>query len=140
MSNRRKAFNFQKDESEEFPLEINGEEVTCVPSIDGLKLLEFTAVMRSPEFGTGERAAAILNLLRQAIGGLDDEGNLTRHEEWRKFERIAKENALAIEELGQVAGYLASVYSERPTESASPSSAGQTTTGSSSEESSPSEA
>lgn len=105
-----------------FELEINGDTVACVPEMDGLKLLRLTAVMRSRSFGAGERAQAMVEFLEYAV--------VT--DEWPKFEKIVEKNNLDIEDLGDIVGYLSNVYSDRPTRSSEPSSAGATTTGSTS--------
>lgn len=122
------AFNFPvreastTEEPEPFEIEINGDRVACVPEMDGLKLLRLTAVMRSRSFGAGERAQAMVEFLEHAVA----EG------EWSKFEKIVEKNNLDIEDLGDVIGYLSNAYSDRPTRSPEPSSAGATTTGSTS--------
>lgn len=133
-SSKFKAFKFDPieagdAESQPFPLEINGDEVMCVPHVDGLQLLTFLSFMRDPATPMGRRAGAMVDWLRKCIVP----------EDWPKFEALCAKYNLDIESLGEISGYLSEVYTERPTQSAGSSSAGQTTTGSSSEESSSSE-
>jgi hypothetical protein len=128
-ADRRKAFNFEVPKTEEFPLEINGDEVMCVDYVDGLKLLEFTSAMRDSSLGVGARATAMHKWLKTCIV----------ESEWAKFEKIVAKNKIDIEDLGDISGYLADVYSERPTASAESSSTGRTTTGDGSRGSSSSE-
>lgn len=124
MSDRNKAFKFgSEDESREqpepFPLEINGETVMCVGEVDGLRLLEYTAQMRR-DAEIGVKAAAVTEWLEDCI--LD----------YQAFRKICARHKLDIEDLVDIARYLAETYSARPTSSAESSSTGQTTTGSSS--------
>lgn len=128
MSNRSKAFSFTPEEVEEFPLEINGETVTCVGDIDGIVLLDYTASMR-PEVPVARRAHSMMQFLQECIVPSD----------WDRFRELVRKNRLDVENVAEISGYLSAVYSTRPTKSAEPSSTGQTTTGSSSEGSSPSE-
>lgn len=118
-ADRRKAFSFDVPNTEEFPLEINGDEVMCVADVDGLKLLEFTSAMRDPNLQVGVRATAMMKWLRTCV----TEGD------WSKFEKIVAKNKIDIEGLGDISGYLADVYSERPTVSAESSTTGRTASG-----------
>lgn len=118
-ADRRKAFSFEVPATEEFPLEINGDDITCVADVDGLKLLEFTSAIRDPNSGVGTRANAMMKWLKTCVV----------ESEWGKFEKVIAKNKIDIEGLGEICGILADIYSERPTASAESSTTGRTTTG-----------
>lgn len=125
---RARAFNFDvpsEDDQSPFPLTINGDDVMCRGVVDGYILLEYTAGM-SRTATMGERARALDAFLRECM----------EPTEYEKFRKICSKNLLDIDPIVDIAQYLTEVYSERPTSSAGSSPTGQTTTGSSSEETS----
>ena len=119
-----KTFSFENPESEEFPLEINGDSVMCVADVDGLQLLNYMAVMNNPHTQTGEKAAAMTAWFKICIKAGD----------YPKFQKIVEKYRLDIEQLAEVSGYLSDCYSSaRPTQSADSSASGQGATGNGSE-------
>jgi hypothetical protein len=136
-SARHRAFSFQRgttDEVEpgsldEITFELAGATIQCAEQIDGMQLLLFTAAM-GPGIPGAVRAQAMTDFLAKAIP--DRRQHAT-------FLKACADASLEIEDIGSICGWLADVYSERPTRSAQSSSAGRTNTGSSSEDSSPSE-
>ena len=135
-SARHRAFSFQRDTSDQvepdqlapITFELADKTVRCADEVDGMRLLLFTAAM-GPGIPGAVRAQAMTDFLEWAIPD---------PAEHAKFLKACAEASLEIEDVGSICGWLADVYSERPTKSARPSLAGQTTTGSSSEASSPS--
>lgn len=136
-ADRRKAFSFEKEDNEPLELEINGDTVTAVNQVDGLKLLEFTATMRGVST-TGARAGAIVRWLKVCFGVDVDAGEETS-EAYKQFQKVTRAHHLDIEDLSEISGYLADVYSERPTKSAESSTTGRKTTGDGSADSSSSD-
>jgi hypothetical protein len=125
-----KQFLFEApDATEPVNLEINGETIRCVPTLDGLRLLIFTSIMYG-NFGVGVRSKEMVSFLEDCV----------LPEDWDNFQGLVKKYSIDIEGLGDITTFLSDVYAERPTGSAQPSSAGQQTTGPSSEESSSSPA
>jgi hypothetical protein len=115
-----KTFQFDVEEHEDFPLEINGETFMCVGDVDGLVLLRYYAVVNNPETRLGQKAAAVDAWFKQTILPSD----------YPKFEAHVQKLKLDIEDLSEVAGYLADCYnSVRPTEQAPSSPDGQEPTG-----------
>lgn len=110
-------------------LEIGDYTLNLVDEIDGLQLMLFTAVM-GPGYSSPQRAQAMTEFLQKALTPAD----------YPKFVKACQEYAIEIEELGSICSILADSFSERPTMSAQPSSAGRKRTGSGSKASSSSRA
>lgn len=125
-----KQFLFKAPEVLEEPitLEINVPEeqpIRCVDGIDGLRILLFTSIIYG-QFGIGVRAKEIHDFLKDCIAD----------EEWERFTGLVAKYRIDIEGLGDMAMYLADLYSDLPTTPAQTSSSGQGETGPSSEVSS----
>lgn len=112
-------------ELEQRTFEFGEHTLKLVDELDGLQLMLFTAMM-GPGYSSPQRAQAMTEFLEKAFAP----------GEYPKFVAACQEYAVEIEELGSICSILADSFSERPTRSAQPSSAGRMSTGSESEESS----
>lgn len=108
---RAKSFSFNKGPKRtNVVLTLNGETIKCKSSMDGLAVLDFSAVAalaESEDAGEQAKAAgAVKSFLQEAVL------------EWDKFEAVVKaeDSGIGPEELGEVAGWLIEQYVERPTE------------------------
>ena len=105
--------------SEPFPIEINGTTWHFVPMIPGALLLDFTSM--ADEEHPNKMAQGITDLLNNAIvPEQKDEFNL-----WLRDPK----NHVTMEVLGELAGYLAEVYTASPLQPSGPSSVGVPMTG-----------
>lgn len=119
----RKTFDFTghvRNEPVEF--ELNGVVIHCAKNVSGMTMLQFATVAGNENSEDGAAVAvAIMDLLKKIILPTS----------WPAFYEVASDpNAgVGIEELGQIVGWLAEAYSERPTQPSSPSSNGPLETG-----------
>lgn len=108
---RRKTFAFNnKPKASSVQFELNGTWIKCKTSMDGLAVLDFSALAALGESEIAseqaQAAGAVKGFLQNAI--LD----------WKEFEKIvqAEDSGVGPEELGEIAGWLIEQYVERPTE------------------------
>src|SRR5688572_25993983 len=122
-SARHRAFSFQRNSTDEaeasqlapITFDLADRTIRCAEEVDGMRLLLFTAAM-GPGIPGAVRAQAMTDFLEWAIPDPVQHAN---------FLKSCAEASLEIEDIGSICGWLADVYSERPTRSAQPSSAGQ---------------
>lgn len=128
---RSKSFNFEEPPTTEpVVLEISGDNVRCVPYVDGLRLLRFTGTMHDPVAQPGAKAKAITDWFDDVV----------LPEDMTKFNDLCRKYAIDIDGLASMSGYLSDVYAEVPTKPAEPSQTGQGDGGGTSEEASSSAA
>lgn len=119
----RKTFDFTghvRNEPVEFVL--NGVIIHCAKNVSGMTMLQFATVAGNEEVQDGSVVAtAIMDLLKKIILPAS----------WPAFIEVASDpNAgVGVEELGEIVGWLAEAYSDRPTQPSSPSSSGPPATG-----------
>lgn len=133
-SARHRAFGFRPDSSdgnepselEPITFDVGPEtNIRCVENVDGFQLLVFTAVMGPGNSGTA-RSKAMIDFIQKVI----------IPEDYQRFLDGCAKGGIDIETVGEICGWLADEYSERPTRPAQPSSAGQPNDGSPSADSS----
>lgn len=119
MSQVAKTFSYYRnDEPEPVAFELNGTTVRCQPLISGMQLLKFVAATTQ---GGAESAVAVLDFLQAVV----------LPEDWETFDRVASDprSGVGPEQLGEIAGWISEIYTGRPTEQSSPSSAGSQPSG-----------
>ena len=120
MSQAVKNFSFYRaEETPPIEFSLNGQVIRCHPTISGMTLLKFVA--STTDGDGGAMSAAILEFLKVVI--------LT--EDWERFDSTASDprSGVGPEQLGEIAGWLSEIYTSRPTEGSSSSSAGSPTSG-----------
>lgn len=119
----RKTFDFTghvRNEPVEFIL--NGVVIHCAKNVSGMTMLQFATVAGNEEVQDGAAVAtAIMDLLKKIV----------LPSSWPAFVAVASdpESGVGVEELGEIVGWLAEAYSDRPTQPSSQSSIGPVETG-----------
>lgn len=107
------------DDFEALGFEVNGSEFEAVPAIPGTVLLDF--IKDADSDSGGDSARALYNFFEKVL----------EDDDYRRFRGVLDDPKVIIdlEFIGEIASWLVSEYSARPTTPPSPSSSGESTPG-----------